>query len=105
MFSVKLRSSKKRNASTELDQALDDIQDNIDKMAAAKKQTDLAESMDSEGERSLCGHCKVFVEDGIECGDCQTWFHCDKECSRLENAENVDIKSDHIFYNIMSQMY
>ena len=98
MFSVKLRSSKRRNPSTELSQALDDIEDNINKMAAAKKQTDLAESMDSEGERSLCGHCKVFVEDGIECGDCQTWFHCDKECSRLENAENVDIKSDHIFY-------
>ncbi|XP_068240155.1 uncharacterized protein [Palaemon carinicauda] len=69
------------------------------KMAATNMQVNVAdEECDDGGNEGRCGYCEVFVEFGIQCDECQRWYHDEATCSNSINATSEIFQSRNIIY-------
>ena len=104
---MKLRKKPKKNKKYIEEQLVDQL---VSLSKAVKKSDKMAEanvtlnesavSADSAVDNDHCGHCKMLVENGIQCRECWKWYHYDKTCSQLDDAERMPkyIKSKYISY-------
>ena len=104
-----LRAKKGVKKSSDLDVEIDQLIEDINTLSTNKSKSSNMEddegavstfdvSANSDGENDLCGHCKMKVENGIQCHDCLRWYHYDGACSGVPNAENMNLECKYIYY-------